>query len=182
VIVVVVVLLVVVVTQPFLPAVRLAVATGIVLGALLLVLGVAFWRTATDLHGHARAGAEIIVAALAQQMAAEPDGADSSGPNEPMARVRAVLPGMGDPIPLRVASGSPAAGRSLADINLRGITGATVLAILRDREQVLMPSGSQLLRAGDLLAVVGSHDAVEGARILVAPTSEVVSPGGSHAG
>jgi CPA2 family monovalent cation:H+ antiporter-2 len=79
---------------------------------------------------------------------------------------------MGDPVPLRVAAGSPVAERSLADINLRSITGATVLAILRDRgEQVLMPSGPQVLRAGDLLAVIGTHDAVESARALVAPAS-----------
>jgi CPA2 family monovalent cation:H+ antiporter-2 len=181
VIVVVVTLLVVVVTQPFLPPVRSAVVAGAVLGALFLVLGVAFWRTATDLHGHARAGAEIIVAALAQQMAAEPGAAETPGPNERMDRLRAVLPGMGDPIPLRVAPGSPAAGRSLADINLRGITGATVLAILREQEQVLMPSGPQVLREGDLLAVVGSRDAVENARALVAPSGAVDSLGGPHA-
>jgi monovalent cation:H+ antiporter-2, CPA2 family len=83
--------------------------------------------------------------------------------------VREVLPGMGDPVPLRIAFGSPVADRSLADVNLRSITGATVLAILRDRgEQVLMPSGTQVLREGDLLAVIGSHDAVESASGLVA--------------
>jgi CPA2 family monovalent cation:H+ antiporter-2 len=81
---------------------------------------------------------------------------------------------MGDPVPLRIVAGSPVAGRSLADVNLRSITGATVLAILRDRgEQVLMPSGPQVLREGDLLAVIGSHDAVESARALVSPTSSV---------
>jgi CPA2 family monovalent cation:H+ antiporter-2 len=171
VIVVVVAVLVIVATQPFVPAMRSAVVTAVVLGGLLVVLGIAFWRTATDLHGHARAGAEIIVAALAQQLAAEPDGQEASSSNERIARVRAVLPGMGDPVPLRVTPGSPVAGRSLADVNLRGITGATVLAILRDREQVLMPSGPQVLREGDLLAVVGSHDAVESARTLIAPTN-----------
>jgi monovalent cation:H+ antiporter-2, CPA2 family len=70
-------------------------------------------------------------------------------------------------------AGSPVAGRSLADVNLRSITGATVLAILRDRgEQVLMPSGTQVLREGDLLAMIGSHDAVESARVLVSPSGD----------
>jgi len=172
VIVVVVAVLVIVATQPFVPALRSAVVAAVVLGGLLIVLGIAFWRTATDLHGHARAGAEIIVAALAQQMAAEPDGDGRESPasGERFERIRTVLPGMGDPVPLRVTPGSPVAGRSLADVNLRGITGATVLAILREREQVLMPSGPQVIREGDLLAAVGSHDAVESARALVTAT------------
>jgi CPA2 family monovalent cation:H+ antiporter-2 len=170
VIVSVVVVLVVVATQPFVPALRSVLVLGIVLGVLLLGLGVAFWRTAMDLHGHARAGAEIIVAALAQQMAAEPLGPEIPSAERRIERVREVLPGMGDPVPLRITTGSPVAGRSLADVNLRSITGATVLAILRDRgEQVLMPSGPQVLREGDLLAVIGSHDAVESVRVLVAP-------------
>jgi CPA2 family monovalent cation:H+ antiporter-2 len=169
VIVLVVALLVAAVTHPFLPPIRSAVVAAVVLGALAIVLGLAFWRTATDLHGHARAGAEIIVAALAKQMATEPGGAAAPSYLERIERVRDVLPGMGDPVPIRVAPGSPVAGRSLADIDLRGITGATVLAILREEEQVLMPSGPQVLREGDLLAVVGSHDAVESARTLVTP-------------
>jgi monovalent cation:H+ antiporter-2, CPA2 family len=174
VIVSVVLVLVVVATQPFIPALRSAVVLGIVFGTVFLVLGIAFWRTAADLHGHARAGAEIIVAALAQQMAVESDGRESPSVERRIARVREVLPGMGDPIPLRIMAGSVVAGRSLADVDLRSITGATVLAILRDHgEQVLMPSGTQVLRDGDLLAVIGSHDAVESARALVAPTSGV---------
>ncbi len=165
----VVVVMVVVATQPFVPALRSAVILTAMFALLLLVLGVAFWRTAMDLHGHARAGAEIIVATLAQQMAAEPTGAETPSAKRRVERVREVLPGMGDPIPLRIAAGSPIAGRSLADVNMRSVTGATVLAILRDGgEQVLMPSGPQMLREGDLLAVIGSKEAVENARSLVA--------------
>lgn len=84
-----------------------------------------------------------------------------------MERVRQVLPGLGDPVPLRIAPGSAIAGQSLAEANLRGITGATVLAILRDGESVTMPSGSEVVRAGDVLAVVGSDDAVDAARAFV---------------
>ncbi len=166
----VVLVLVLVATQPFVPALRSPLVLGLMLGMLLIVLGIIFWRTAMDLHGHARAGAEIIVAALAHQMAAEPTGSESPSAERRIERVREVLPGMGDPIPLRIMPGSPAVGRTLADVNMRSVTGATVLAILRDRgEQVLMPSGSQVLRDGDLLAVIGSHDAVESAKALVAP-------------
>jgi K+:H+ antiporter len=174
VVVAIVAVVVIVATQPFVPALRSALVLGTVFGTVLLALGIAFWRTATDLHGHARAGAGIIVAALAQQMASDPDGSDASGSARGIQRVREVLPGMGDPVPLRIMSGSPVIGCSLADVNLRSITGATVLAILRDHgEQVLMPSGPQMLREGDLLAVIGSHVAVESARGLVAPPSSV---------
>ena len=55
-----------------------------------------------------------------------------------MDRVRAALPGLGDPVSLRVPETSPAANRTLAELNLRGHTGATVLAILREGEQVLV--------------------------------------------
>jgi monovalent cation:H+ antiporter-2, CPA2 family len=176
VIVAAVVVLVVVATQPFVPALRSALVLGIVFGTVFLVLGIAFWRTAADLHGHARAGAEIIVTALAHQMAAEPRAGNPSGSAGGIQRVRELLPGMGDPVPLRIGARSPVAGRSLADINLRSLTGATVLAILRDRgEQILMPSGPQVLREGDLLAMIGSHDAVESARALLSPGG-VVDP------
>lgn len=166
--VLVIALAVVVTTEPFFPPFRSALVTGVVLGALLIVLGVAFRRSAADLHGHARAGAEIIVAALARQMAIAPGG-EQKDSSHGVDGVRRMLPGMGDPVPLRVAPGSAVAGRTLAEVNVRGLTGATILAILREGEQVLMPSGHEGLREGDVLAVVGSRDAVESARVLLSP-------------
>jgi CPA2 family monovalent cation:H+ antiporter-2 len=176
-IVVVTVLAIIAATGPFFPALRSALVAAGVLGALLLVLGVAFWRTAADLHGHARAGAEIIVAALAQQMATAP-AAEAAARGDAMDRVHRLLPGLGDPVPLRVTPASSVAGRSLADVNLRGITGATVLAILRDGAQVLMPSGREVLREGDILAVIGSGDAIESAKALISPGGAADLPSG----
>jgi monovalent cation:H+ antiporter-2, CPA2 family len=63
-----------------------------------------------------------------------------------------------------VRDGSPAAGRSLAQLNLRGRTGATVLAIVRAGEQVLVPRGADVVRVDDVLAVAGTADAVSAAR------------------
>lgn len=168
-------LAIVALTQPFFPPLRSALVTAVLLVTLLAVLGIAFWRTAADLHGHARAGAEIVVAALAQQMAKAPPGHEGSS-TDAMERVRRMLPGMGDPVPLHVMPGSEVDGRSLADVDLRGVTGATVLAILRDGGQVLMPSGPEVLRAGDLLAVVGSHEAVDNAEQLLAPPHDRPEP------
>ena len=60
--------------------------------------------------------------------------------------------------------------RTLAELNLRGLTGATVLAILRHDEQVLVPSGRERLRAGDVLAVAGSEEAIAAVRELLEPS------------
>jgi CPA2 family monovalent cation:H+ antiporter-2 len=58
-------------------------------------------------------------------------------------------------------------GRTLADLEVRGRTGATVLAIWRRDGSVVVPSATEALRAGDLLALAGARDAVESARELL---------------
>jgi CPA2 family monovalent cation:H+ antiporter-2 len=131
------------------------------------VLGITFWRTAMDLHGHARAGAEMIVSVLAQQMAAEQKGPRTSRNAPSLETVTQVLPGLGDPVSVRIEPTSPLDNRTLAEVNLRGLTGATVLAIVRGDQRILMPSAHERLRGGDVLAVVGSHEAVENARAII---------------
>lgn len=163
-IVLVVAILVVAATQPFVPAFESAVVTSIVFLSLIVVSAIALWRTATNLHGHARAGAEVIVAALADQMMTTPRADEES-----LRRVHELLPGLGDPTPMRIEAGSPVSGHTLSECDLRGVTGATVLAIIRDGAPVLLPTGSAQLRDGDVLAVVGSHDAIESCKALVAP-------------
>ena len=148
------------VTQPFLPAFRLA----LVLVLVLLVLGVALWQSAANLQGHARAGGEIIATALSQQMSGTTGSADLE---VGMSRVRMVLPGLGEPESVHVPTGSIVAGRSLADVDLRGLTGATVLAILRAGEPIIAPTGKEVILVGDVLAVAGSHEAIVGARSLI---------------
>jgi len=157
------------ITQPFLPLFRGALP----LIGILAILAIAFWRTARNLEGHTRAGAEIIVMALSRQMAdeeVEPDDAR-------VEQVRRALPGLGEPEPIRLHKDSPAVGKSLADIDLRGTTGATVLAILRETgEDVTLPTGREILQAGDTLMVAGSHKAIAGARSLLAPPHAPPAP------
>jgi CPA2 family monovalent cation:H+ antiporter-2 len=156
------------ITQPFLPGVPGAV----VLAVVVVVLGVGFWRSAAELQGHVRAGAQVIVEALARQGAPPPDHSPEVDGHDALAAVRVMFPGMGDPTAVRIAEGSPAAGRSLSDLGLRGRTGATVLAISRPGGAVMMPSGHEVLRPGDVLAVCGAQEAVEAARELLAqPTA-----------
>lgn len=134
------------------------------------ILAIAWWRSATDLRGHAQAGAELIVAALARQMApSEQEAPGESSAHEPpaLADVHQLLPGLGEPVALRIAATDHAAGRTLAALDLRSRTGAVVLAITRGGDRILLPTGHETLRAEDVLAVVGTRDAVEAARSVL---------------
>src|SRR2546423_4406993 len=153
---------VVAITQPFLPPHQ----GGFVLALLTLVLLVALWRNAANLQGHARAGAQIIASALAHQMAST-DGA--SVETKLLEDVNAILPGLGEPVAIRVVPQSIAVGRSLAQLNLRGATGATVLAIKRGNQQIPTPLGREVINAGDVVAVAGAQDAIAVARAIFSP-------------
>jgi len=153
---------VVAITQPFLPPHQGA----FVLTLLTLVLLVALWKNATNLQGHARAGAQIIASALASEMAST-EGA--SHETKLFEDVNAILPGLGEPVAIRVVPQSIAVGRSLAQLNLRGATGATVLAIKRGTQQIPTPLGREVIQSDDVVAVAGAHDAIAVARAIFAP-------------
>jgi CPA2 family monovalent cation:H+ antiporter-2 len=150
------------ITQPFLPPHQGA----FVLALLTLLLLVALWRNASNLQGHARAGAQIIASALAHQMASV-DG--TSDETKLLEDVNAVLPGLGEPVAIRVVPQSIAVGKSLAQLNLRGATGATVLAIRRGTQQIPTPLGREVILADDVVAVAGARDALLVARAIFAP-------------
>ena len=149
--------------------------TGGLLVAVLLFLGIAFWRSATNLQGHTRAGAEVIVGALARQMAPStgqagpattvpPAVGGTSAEARSLANVYEIIPGLGEPVPVRLEEGDYAVGRSLGALDLRDTTEATVLVIVGRDEPVILPVGREVLRAGDILALAGTPDAVEAAR------------------
>ncbi|MFN0178987.1 MAG: cation:proton antiporter [Gemmatimonadales bacterium] len=144
----------VVVTLPFLPPYG---APGVIV-AVLLLLGLAFWRTARDLDSHTRAGAELVAHVLGRRGAKDPDG---------LAEVQGMLPGLGEFLPLTVEEASPVAGRTLGELNLRGQTGATVVAVVRGDQRVAYPDADLKLEAGDLVAVTGTHQAIVQAEALL---------------
>jgi len=148
---------VVAITQLFLPRYAAPLAFGVVLVA----LGIRLWRSAEELQGHVRAGAQVLVEALAHQ--ARPDGT----PPDAQRALSPVFPGLGSPVPVVLAPTSAAVGKTLAAINLRGRTGATVLAIRRGDQGVLVPTGRELLQADDVLALAGTHESVAAARALL---------------
>jgi CPA2 family monovalent cation:H+ antiporter-2 len=147
------------ITQPFMPH-----FPGFwLLGVLTILLGIAFWRSALNLQEHAKAGAEVIVAALAPQLASDED---ESSLYKTMEHLAIMLPGLGEPVPVRITSASPAVNRTLAELNIRGKTGATILAITRREgagNKVLVPSGQEALLDGDVLALAGTQEAVDAA-------------------
>jgi CPA2 family monovalent cation:H+ antiporter-2 len=141
-------------TQPFVsPAYG-----GAVLGAVLAVLGVAFWRGATNLEEHVRAGAEMVVEVLGKQ------SASARAPT--LEEVLPLLPGLGPLTPVQLGSSSAAVGKTLAQLNLRALTGASVITILRGKEG-LKPTGQEALRKGDVLALAGTHEAIRVAATLL---------------
>lgn len=142
-------------TQPFLPGVPGAA----VLALAVILLGVGFWRRAASLQGHVRAGAQVVLEALAKR---------SHRPATPVAddtlqQVERLLPGLGALRAVRLDPGSAAIGKTLAQLNLRGRTGATVLALTRTEGGILVPTAQEMLQAGDVLALAGTHDAIEAA-------------------
>jgi CPA2 family monovalent cation:H+ antiporter-2 len=144
---------VVALTQPFLPPLYGAA----LLFSVLLVLTIAIWRRAADLQEHVQAGAQMVVDVLSRQSsAAEPHD------SVPM------LPGLGPVTPVLLAPSSSAIGRTLAQLDLRARSGASVIAIRRDGALV-QPTGREELRVGDVLALAGTHDAIDAAQaVLVA--------------
>jgi CPA2 family monovalent cation:H+ antiporter-2 len=79
-----------------------------------------------------------------------------------------ILSGLGSPVPVEIERGNPHVGKTLAEIKLRGLTGATVLAIQRGNESITIPAGRDSLQEGDVLAIAGTHEAVEAAKELLA--------------
>jgi CPA2 family monovalent cation:H+ antiporter-2 len=151
------------ITQPFLPAASGPIVLAVLL-VLLFIFGIAFWRSATNLQGHARAGAEMILEVLASQIpqapAAQPESAS-------LAPLHSSLPGLGEPVCVRLEPGFHAVDHTLAALNVRGLTGATVLAIQRSSGHVTLPSGHESLRSGDVLVLAGTQDSVDAAAQLL---------------
>ena len=144
--------------QPFIGGFSTAIA-GAALTALLVAM---LWRSVANLEGHVRAGAQVIVEVLAAS------GRPHTAPDaHALDQVDALLPGLGHLVPIEIDASSPAVGRTLAEVDLRGQTGATVLAIRRGTAALTVPSAQETLRAGDVLAITGTDEAVAAAGAML---------------
>jgi CPA2 family monovalent cation:H+ antiporter-2 len=137
--------------QPFLPSRGVAAAAILAAAA----LGFVFWRRAADLQGHVRAGAQVVVEILGRQArAAQPHELESAS---------GILPGLGTLTPVKVELASDAVGQTLAELDVHGRCGASVVAIQRGEHGVIAPSDDERVRAGDVLALTGSESAIRSA-------------------
>jgi len=158
-------LLLLALTQPFLPRLPAAISLLVVL----LALGISFARSTADLQGHVTAGAGMVVEALVGQARKRERSLEEQLP----APIQQALAALGEPTPVRIEEASVARGKTLAELDLRGLTGATVLAIIRGDQHVLVPGAHDRLALGDILALAGTHEAVAAATRLLAPPAAV---------
>jgi CPA2 family monovalent cation:H+ antiporter-2 len=168
-------------TQPLLPSLPVP----LLLVPWLIVLAVLIWQSAGNLHGHVRAGVEIITERLAAEARSGRTTAATMTVKENPTKL---LPGLGTPHAVQLADGAAAVGKTLKTLHLRGMTGATVLAIHREASlpaeakvvggtvpvntaepvEILVPTGDEVLRAGDTLILTGSEEATAAAKVLLA--------------
>jgi CPA2 family monovalent cation:H+ antiporter-2 len=145
--------------QPFLPGFPVA---ALLLGVLIM-LGILFWRGATNLEGHLKAVSEVIVDHLRKQTNTEKVEDDA----DVLREIQKLLPGLGHVVRLRLRSDGYSVGKSLTELNVGSLTGATILVILRGGGKAVTPSGKDILQTGDVLALAGTPDAVEVARKIL---------------
>lgn len=142
----------VVVTSPVLPG------AAALVPIVVISLGLVARRAIGDFEGHVRAGSEVILELLVHPQT------ETNAPS-----VETVLPGFGAVVSIPISASSPAVGRSLAELDLRAKTGASVLAIARGDHGMVMPSPTEPLQAGDVLAMAGGDPAIAAARELLSP-------------
>ncbi|HVJ91531.1 MAG TPA: cation:proton antiporter, partial [Labilithrix sp.] len=143
--------------------------------ALVAVAVFAFWRNAGEFEVEVRAGGAAVMDVLKKLSAnAEAHASDGTGA-APFSGVEAseLLRGLGAPSLFRVERGSVALGAALGELDLRAKTGAAVLAIVRDGSVLMMPDPKEPLREGDVLAIVGSDEALSKAAPILASAKEV---------
>jgi CPA2 family monovalent cation:H+ antiporter-2 len=128
---------------------------SLVVGGVVVFLIAITYRSIVDFTQHVRAGSELIL----ELMHSAPQEAVPIGP-----QIETMLPGFGGLVSVTLPGTSPAVGKSLAELNLRARTGATVLAIGRGGGGFASPTPSEPLQAGDVLALTGSDDALEAAK------------------
>jgi CPA2 family monovalent cation:H+ antiporter-2 len=68
---------------------------------------------------------------------------------------------------LSLAPGNPMVGQTLAEADLRARTGASVVAILREKDLMANPKSMTVFRAGDRIGLIGSNEQIDAVEKLV---------------
>ncbi|MCB9536283.1 MAG: cation:proton antiporter [Myxococcales bacterium] len=130
--------------------------TGGPYGVVVLTIGLLasaalVWRAAGRVELETRSGTGQLVARLAARAAPiDAPPVDHAPP----------APAVGALHPVALRPGDAAVGRTLADLDLRALTGATVVSIRRGGDAVVLPGGKEALGAGDVLELTGTGDAL----------------------
>jgi CPA2 family monovalent cation:H+ antiporter-2 len=74
-------------------------------------------------------------------------------------------------------TGSPAVGRTLADLRLRTQTGVTVVAVTRAGKPTPNPPTTFVFQTGDVLVLVGTHKQLDTAKAALEPAEEKAEGG-----
>lgn len=133
------------IVQPFMAPVE---GIGVIVISIVLMTIIVF-RNARKIQDQMPNAARMIAAALA--------GSRTSSSAECGAYE---VPGIGRLTPVSVGPSSSGVGRKLSEIDLHTRSGAVVVAIGRDGNEVIVPTGEEILRPGDVLELAGSSDAV----------------------
>jgi CPA2 family monovalent cation:H+ antiporter-2 len=157
---------------------------GLVPLVLLLVLLPILWRDASNLGGHLRASAEVVLAALRQDPT-EPALVDVEA-----GKLDELLPGLGHVEVIELGGGSRGCARTLGELDIHAQTGAMVLALSREDGGRVRPGPEIVLQPGDRLVLLGAGDCLAQARVLLDRTpdagvaelaSKPTQPDGVHA-
>lgn len=73
---------------------------------------------------------------------------------------------------IRLDPGSPAIGKTLGELDLRGETGATVIAVVRDGTSKVSPGANYALAEGDTVVLVGTPKKLRRALDLISSNKE----------
>jgi len=68
---------------------------------------------------------------------------------------------------LRLSDGNSLVGKTLGEANLRARTGASVVAIMRERQLIANPKAQTVLRAGDLVGIIGDEQQLDAAQEML---------------
>jgi len=151
------------IVQPFMAPVE---GIGIIIITIVLMV-VVVTRSARQMQGQLRNATQMIRIALSRAPATI-DGAQSYE-----------VPGIGMITPISLRPDSEGVGKKLSDLDLHTNSGAVVVAIGRADSEVVVPTGDEILREGDVLELAGSSDSVAAARRLLEtphPAQQQASP------
>lgn len=119
------------------------------LGGLLLVTFGQIWRQASEVTDEFQSGGERLVSILKKQ---------TFSTSKDKTKKTTELPGLKNIKTIKMTN-LEISGKTLSEINLRNVTGVTVVAINRNGERILFPTHDEKLLTHDLVEVLGTEEA-----------------------